>query len=122
MRPLLEGIFDELVARHGGGGPGSAHIHLNDIAEAIGDRSVTYDEVEALVDRLEGRGFRVGEPLDADDIAVMRAVLACARRLRVELGRKPTVDEVARASAQPAHAVRRALEHAARAGAQSAPG
>lgn len=86
-------------------------MHLNDLAEVIGTRAVTYDEVELLITRLEEEGLRVGELLDTQDIDVMQAVLTVARRLRDTLCRPPTVDEVAAASGYAPHQVRRALEH-----------
>jgi hypothetical protein len=107
MRPLVLAILDELLTRH----RSSGRVHLNDIAEVIDARPVTYDEVEQLITRLEAEGLEVGEPLNNHDIGVLRHVLTCARRLRSELRRKPTVNEVARDSGYPAHAVRRALEH-----------
>jgi hypothetical protein len=109
VRSLVERILGELLARHGEAG----HVHLNDLAEAIGTEAVTPDEIEAVVDRLEAAGLRVGEPLDGLDVLVIREVLASARRLRASLGRPPTVDEIAADAGHPAHAVRRALEHAA---------
>lgn len=112
MRPVVESILVELLGRHKQDG----RVQLNDIAEVIGERSLTYDEVEGLVTCLEAEGLEVGEPLDPRDIDVMRAVLGAARRLRIELGRRPTVDQIALASGHPARAVRRALENGSRLG------
>jgi hypothetical protein len=118
VRPLCQEILDALLARH----RGSGRVHLNDIAEVIAGRAVTYEEIESLVDALEAEGLTVGEPLDEQDLSVMRAVIAIARRLREELGRPPRVDEIAIASGQPAHAVRRALEGGVSAGLPRGPG
>jgi hypothetical protein len=107
VRPVVESILVELLGRH----KKDRRVHLNDIAEAIGDRSLTYDEVEGLVTCLEAEGLEVGEPLDERDVSVMKDVLASARHLRVALGRSPKVDEIANASGHPARAVRRALEN-----------
>jgi len=109
VRAPVERILGELLARHADTG----HVHLNDLAESIGVEAVTPDEIEAIVDRLEAAGLRVGEPLDSLDVLVIREVLTSARRLREGLGRAPTVDEVAADAGHPAHLVRRALEHAA---------
>ncbi len=109
MRPVVEGILRELLARH----PPPGHVHLNDLAEVIGGRPVTPDEIEHLVDQLEAAGLRVGEDLDDQDVSVIGAVLGSARRLQASLGRRPTVAEVARDAGLPPHAVRRALEHGA---------
>jgi hypothetical protein len=108
VRALVEEIGDELLLRYKAAG----RVHLDDIDAVIGTRAVSYDEVEYLITRLEGEGLRVGEPLDERDVGVMRAVLASARALRGELGRPPTVEEVATASGQALHVVRRALEDA----------
>jgi len=108
VRPLISTLFDELVERHGD----AKRIDLDDIAEVIGTRAVSYDEVEWLVDRLEAEGFSVGEGIDATDVDTMKEVLAHARTLREALGRSPTLDEIVTASGKPAHVVRRALERA----------
>lgn len=101
----------ELLTRHRPTG----RVDLNDIAEVIGDRSVSYDEVEHIVDRLESEGLRVAEPLDAGDVDELRAILQSARRLHAELGRRPSIAEIAEASGHASHTVRRALEQARRA-------
>jgi hypothetical protein len=112
MRPLVEAIVIELLARH----RASGRVHLNDIEEVLGALPVTYDEVDEIVARLEAEGLAVGEPPDAEAIAVMSEVLASARRLRSALGRAPTVDEIAGDSGHAAHLVRRALESGRSAG------
>jgi hypothetical protein len=109
VRPAVSRILDALLARHAG----ERSIHLNDLAEVIGAQAISQDEIELLVDALERAGFRVGEDPDEQDLAVMREVLASARGLREALGRPPTVEEIAAASARAPHVVRRALEHAA---------
>ncbi len=111
VRPLIEEIFQALLARHRDAG----RVHLNDISEVIGGRAVTYEEVEALIDRLEAAGLRVGEPLDERDVASLRTVLESARGLQARLGRRPTVAEIAAETGRPEHEIRRALEDAARA-------
>ncbi|MBK9266659.1 MAG: hypothetical protein IPM54_43590 [Polyangiaceae bacterium] len=108
MRPLISTIHSELVERH----RDSGRIDLDDIAEVIGTRAVSYDEVEYLVDRLEAEGFEVGEGIGASDVEVMRFVLDAARELRTTLGRTPTVDEIASVSGRAPHVIRRALERA----------
>ncbi|MDI1476717.1 sigma-70 domain-containing protein [Polyangium sp. y55x31] len=106
MRPVIQSIIDELYARH----HPSGRVDLNDIAEIIGPRGVSYEEVDHIVDRLEALGLVVGEPIDANEVSVMKRVLGAARSLRTSLGRNPTIAEIAVSSGHPAHVVRRALE------------
>lgn len=108
----MQAILDELLARHRAEG----RVHLDDMAEVIGTRAVSYDEVDALIAALEAEGLRVGEELSDADLGRMRAVIESARALREKLGRAPTLREVTEASGQAAHVVRRALEDALRAG------
>lgn len=111
MRPFIDDILQELLTRH----QPTGRVDLNDIAEVVGLRPISYEEVEHIIDRLEAAGLRVGEPLDTGDVDVLRAVLASARQLASELGRRPTVGEIALASGLAPHTVRRALEQAGRA-------
>jgi hypothetical protein len=106
VRPVIQSIIDELYARH----HRSGRVDLNDIAEIIGARSVSYEEVDHIVDRLEALGLVVGEPIDVTEVSVMKRVLTAARTLRSSLGRTPTIAEVALSSGHPVHVVRRALE------------
>ena len=112
MRPIALAILTELLARH----RASGRVHLNDIDEVIGATPVSYDEVDEIVAALEAEGLAVGEPPDEAAIAVMREVMASARKLRAASGRAPTVDEIASDSGHASHLVRRALETAKSAG------
>ena len=98
--------------RHRGGGT----VDLNDIADVIDARAVSYEEVEAIIGRLEDEGMAVGEPLTGYDVGLMRNVIVTAHRLREKLRRKPTIEEIALEAGLPPFAVRRALEHGSRAG------
>ena len=109
MRPAIDAIVQELLQRH----RASGRVHLNDLGEVIGVQAVTQAEIEAIVDRLEAEGLRVGEALDEEDMSMLRAVLDAVRRLRESLGRRPTVAEIARGAGCAEHEVRRALEHGA---------
>jgi hypothetical protein len=112
VRAVIQGIVDELLARHRSAGS----VDLNDIAEVIDARAVSYEEVELIIARLEGEGLAVGEALTGHDIGVMRSVILAAHRLRAELQRHPTVDELASDCRIPAPAGRRALARARSAG------
>lgn len=110
MRGEIQRIVDELVARHRSLGA----VGLDDIAEVIGDRSVTAEEVEEIVDALELEGLVVGEAPDHAQVERMKQALAAARALSLELGRKPSIAEIAARAALPEHVVRRALDDARR--------
>lgn len=105
MRPLVETILSELLARHRSAG----RVDLDDIAELIDARPVTYEEVEHIVDRLEAEGLCIGEPLDGQAIGIMRGVIVAGHRLTAQLRRRPTIDELAAHSGYSPSAVRRAL-------------
>jgi hypothetical protein len=84
-------------------------VDLDDIAEVIDARAVSYEEVELIVDRLEAEGLSVGEPLNGEEIATMRCVVVTGHRLTAKLRRRPTIDEVAADSGHSVSSVRRAL-------------
>ena len=107
MRPFLVEVIDELVTRHGT----TTRVDLNDIAEAIGDHAVSYDEVELIIGELEARGCRVGGQPSVREMTLLREVLTAARKLQAELGRRPRVEEIAAAIEQPTFVVRRAVEN-----------
>jgi hypothetical protein len=107
VRPLIVEVIDELVARHGT----TTRIDLNDIAEAIGDRAISYDEVDLVINELQGRGCAVGGEPTPREMMLLGDVLKAARALRTELGRPPSVEEIAGAISQPTFVVRRAIEN-----------
>jgi hypothetical protein len=109
-RPLIDDVVLELLDRH----QSSGRVDLNDIADVIGTRAVTYEDVDEIITRLEAQGLSVGDSLTDREVDVMRSVVAAARRLNAELRRRPTVDEIAADSGHSAHTVRRALEHGGR--------
>jgi hypothetical protein len=107
VRPFIREVIDGLVDRHGT----TTRVDLNDIAEIIGDRTVSYEEVEAIITELEVRGCAVGGEPTVREMAMLREVLTAARELKGSLGRQPRIDEIAAAVSQPAFVVRRALEN-----------
>ncbi|MCA9619990.1 MAG: hypothetical protein KC731_13285 [Myxococcales bacterium] len=108
MRPFLREVIDQLLQRHAE----TARVDLNDIDEVIGLRAVSYEDVELVIQELEARGCSVGGEPTVREMDLLRHVLAAARRLRQELGRAPTSEEVAEAAKKPLYVVRRALENA----------
>ncbi len=94
------------------------NVDLNDIAEIIGDKAVSYDEVDLIIATLEERGCSVGGEPTVREMSLLREVLEAARRLATELGRRPSVEEIATAIEQPAFVVRRAVENGGAIGAK----
>jgi hypothetical protein len=84
-------------------------VSLDELAEAIGATSVSFDDVDALMAALERGGTRITAPRGGDAEAELRVVIPAARALRGELGRAPTVDEIAARASLPRDRVRLAL-------------
>lgn len=108
MRPFIAQVIEELVGRHGT----TTRVDLNDIAETIGQRAVSYEEVDVIISEIEARGCAVGGEPTVREMGLLREVLKAARDLYDELGRRPRVEEIAAAIEQPAFVVRRAVENA----------
>jgi hypothetical protein len=108
VSPFITSVIDRLVERHGH----TQRVDLNDIAEVIGMQAVSYDDVDLIIATLEARGCDVGGPPTAREMLLLSTVLDAARPLQSELGRHPSVEEIAARSGQPAFVVRRALENA----------
>ena len=102
LRAELREVLDELLRRP------EQSFTLDGIAEAIGTRAVTADEIGQLLDALEGAGRGVAlERTRARES--LCAVLGSARELMRELGRSPTSTEIAERSGLSSDAVRLAL-------------
>jgi hypothetical protein len=85
-------------------------LSLDDIAEAIGTRRVSADEIDELFGWLELRGRVIdGRPSGPGAAALLGQVLEVARTLRVELGRTPQPREIGSRANMPLELVQRAL-------------
>ncbi len=107
-------MIDELVALHKVG-EAVFPVDLDDIAQVIGLRAVSYEEVELIVDALEAEGLTVGEELRLADVDALRRLIGAARGLRDSLGRPPTSAELAAKTGLPAGTVAVMLRRARRA-------
>ena len=105
MRPELRKIVDDLLAASAD----SREIHLDAVGEAIGARAITTPEIEAIMDALDAAGRKLVGPQGGDGEARLKTVVATARTLQPELGRKPTVAEIAARSGLTEDDVRHAL-------------
>ena len=104
MRDVIAEIVEALVVRH----EATRRIDLNDITEVIGERAVSYEDVELIVSELEGRGCAVAGPPTAVELRVLGEVIATIRDFAAERGRRPSVPEIAAVIGRPAFVVRRA--------------
>lgn len=104
MRPELEAIVRALLASS------DDAVSIDALGEAIGDRAVTHDEIDAMIAALEAAGRRVvGADGAGEGEARLRAVVAAAKELRAALGRTPTALEIADKTGLSVDAVKHAL-------------
>ena len=94
LRPELRAIVERLT--RDSGGAGSREISLDALGNAIGTLAVSYPEIDAMIDAIEARGRSVAAASGGDGEAHLAAVLAAARALASELGRRPKRLEIAR--------------------------
>jgi DNA-directed RNA polymerase sigma subunit (sigma70/sigma32) len=105
VRPELQAIVDELLAAS----EDSREVHLDAVGEAIGARAITTPEIEAIMDALDAAGRKLVGPSGGAGEDRLKTVIATARVLGPELGRKPTVAEIAARSGLGEDEVRHAL-------------
>jgi hypothetical protein len=84
---------------------------LDEVAEAIGELSVTSDEIDELLSAVEAHVAIDAEPKLSARESLGR-VLASARSLKAQLGRAPLPDEIAEHSGLALESVRLALLYA----------
>jgi hypothetical protein len=101
LRPELTAIVDALAARGG-------DVSIDDLGDAIGVRAVTPDEIDAMMRAIEARGIAIVAPAGGAE-KHLGAVVKATRALRAELGRTPTIAEVAARAAIAETDVRHAL-------------
>jgi Sigma-70 region 3 len=73
----------------------SKDVSLDQIGDAIGTIAITAEEIERLIDALEAKGRRVSGPSGGGGESRLKVVIATARALTAELGRKPSPAEIA---------------------------
>lgn len=103
LSPALKQILDTILASQ------RRPLTLDALADAIGMQAVSPADIDALMAALEERGIEVAAPEPGAVSADLTQVLATARLLRVELGRKPSALEIASRSGLEHTAVRAAL-------------
>jgi hypothetical protein len=101
--------FDDVVDALLAASEASGEVTLDAIGEALGTRAASHDDVDAILHALEARGRRVVAPEDGGGEEKLRRVLATARALLAEGGKKPSVAEIAARSGLAEDEVRHAL-------------
>jgi hypothetical protein len=105
LRRDLEDVVDALMAES----ETSHDVTLDAIGDAIGTRAVSTDDVDAIMVALETRGRRIVGPEGGGGEERLRVVVTTARALVGELGRRPTVSEIAARAQMEERDVRHAL-------------
>jgi uncharacterized protein (DUF433 family) len=105
VKPELEEVVR--VLREAGKATGE--VALDALGEALGTRAISADDVDEIMRALEQCGLRVIGPEGGGGEDRLRDVVTTARALVGELGRKPTVAEIAARSGLSADDVRQAL-------------
>ncbi len=105
LRAELESVVGALLVAS----ERSREVTLDAIGEAIGVRAVSHDDVDAVLTALESRGRRVIAPEGGGGEEKLRTVVVTARDLTTELGRRPTIAEIAAKSGLAESEVRQAL-------------
>jgi hypothetical protein len=106
LRPELADIVNTLLAA------GADGLSLDELADALGTTAVSYQEIEAMIARLEAGGVLVHSPEAVDLPTELGKVIETARALEAELGRIPSTLEIAERSGLAHASVRRALLYA----------
>ena len=91
MRAELQAIVDALLAES----KATREVSLDAIGEAIGARTVSAVEIDAMITALEKAGRTLHSPQGGEGEKHLKAVVAAARSLAPELGRKATASEIA---------------------------
>lgn len=104
LRPELQAIFDAIMAAHPGG------LTLDELSDELSTKPVTYADIDELIGALEDAGVDLDSPAPATNPADLVRVLAAARALHEETGKRPSTAEIAERTGLTPVAVRRALQ------------
>lgn len=99
----LQALIDHLTAVHAGG------LTLDELAEELSKRPVSYAEIEVIIGALEDTGVLLEGPAPAARPEELMQVLAAARALTAEMERRPSLADIATRVGLHPIAVRRAL-------------
>ncbi|HET6148920.1 MAG TPA: sigma-70 domain-containing protein [Polyangia bacterium] len=99
----LQEIFDAIMAAHPDG------LTLNVLSEELANKPVTYADIEEIIGALEEAGVDLEAPEAPARPEELFRVLAAARALTAETGKRPSPEEIAERAGLTAAAVRRSL-------------
>lgn len=105
MKPELQAVLDALLAES----KDTSEVSLDALGEALGTNAISTDDVDEIMRALEGAGRKVIGPEGGGNEDRLKTVVSTARALVTELGRKPTVREIASRSGLAEEDVRHAL-------------
>ena len=97
--------MDKLVAES----KTTRQVSLDALGQAIGIQNVSYAEIDAMITALEARNRRVEATSEGRGEEYLRLVVEAVRTLSRELGRRPSLAEIALRTALSLDQVRYAL-------------
>jgi hypothetical protein len=105
VKPELEAVLKQLLDASDGDG----EVSLDAMGEALGTHAISTDDVDEIMRALETAGRKVIGPEGGGGEDRLKIVVTTARTLVGELGRKPSVAEIASRSHLSEEDVRHAL-------------
>lgn len=105
LRADLQAVVEQLLQQS----EATGSISLDSIGDAIGQRAVSYVEVDAMMEALEVAGRVVESGEEPRGEHHLRAVITSIRELSGQLGRRPSQDEIAQHAGLTCAQVRHAL-------------
>lgn len=105
MKPDLQAVLDSLLAES----KATSEVSLDALGEALGTHAISTDDVDEIMSALEDAGRKVIGPEGGGNEERLKIVVATARTLVGELGRKPRTLEIAQRSGLSVDEVRHAL-------------
>lgn len=104
LRPELQSIVDGLLEAHPDG------LTLDQLSEELLRKPVSYADIDEIIGALEDAGVDLDAPEAPARPEDLARVLAAARALAEETGKRPSSEEIAERAGLTATAVRRALK------------
>jgi hypothetical protein len=104
LRPELQSIFEAIMQAHPDG------LTLDELSDELSTKPVTYADIDELIGALEDAGVNLDAPETPAGPDELARVLAAARALTEETGKRPSAEQIAERTGMTASAVRRALQ------------